>query len=211
MSERLALCARCPAKSSVQSWSPGSNPKRSRYSAHRRPPLLGETGVPLLLRERRERDEHVAAFLDRHPVRVRIGLTRLCVGSHRIDLPGGERILPQVVRRVVVGPPLRRRVLEDRTQRSAHELRRRIEEERKLGIEDIDRADATVRPVLFREVEQIATRSRHELARRKALPPRKRAEPRILLAPAAAEGRGKRLVLLRRTRTHRRVGAYRLL
>ena len=32
--ERFALCARCPAKSSVQSWLPGSKPNFVRYSAH---------------------------------------------------------------------------------------------------------------------------------------------------------------------------------
>ena len=32
--ERLALCARCPAKSSVESWFSGSSPLLSKYSAH---------------------------------------------------------------------------------------------------------------------------------------------------------------------------------
>ena len=102
-------------------------PEVFRPLRHRRPPLLGETGVPLLLRERRERDEHVAAFLDRHPVRIAIW-PAVTVVPHPVDLPRRERILSYVVRRIVVRPPARGRVFKNRTQSRAHELLRGIEQ-----------------------------------------------------------------------------------
>ena len=115
---------------------------------HRRPPLLGETGVPLLLCERRERDEHVAALLDRHAVGVGVRLAGLGVRPHRVHLARGEGILPEVVRRIVVVPLVRRGVLEYRAQRSAGEFCRGVEQERQLRIEYVHRSNAAVRAVL---------------------------------------------------------------
>ena len=186
-------------------------PEVFRPLRHRRPPLLGEAGVPLLLRQRRERDEHVAALLHRHPVRVSVRLAGLGVCPHRVHLARGERILPEVVRRIVVFPLVRRGVLEYRAQRGAGEFGRGVEQKRQLRIEYVHRSNAAVRAVLLRKVHKLPAGSRHELARGKALPPRERAEPRVFLAAAPPERRHKRGVLRLGVLTHRSVCADRIL
>ncbi len=69
--ERFALCARWPAKSSVESWFSGSRPFSFRYSAHLVSSgqyCVGEVGVAFHVGERGQHDQHVAALFHRHLV-----------------------------------------------------------------------------------------------------------------------------------------------
>ena len=77
-------------KSSVQSWFSGSRPYCSRYCAHwvsLRPPRRNEVRVAFGLRDGVAQQQHVAAFLDRHPFAA-------------VVAAGDERIGAQIVRRI---------------------------------------------------------------------------------------------------------------
>ena len=108
-SERLALWARCPAKSSVQSWVGGLEScllQISRPLGQQRPVLWSEAGVPLRLGDSRGQDDHVARFLHRHL--VVFGLL-----SSPVNLTVRQRVSAQVVRRERKMPSPRSSIVED--------------------------------------------------------------------------------------------------
>ena len=117
--DRLALCARWPAKSSVESWLAGSRPFSRRYSAHcvncgqywrtkSQLPSFAAHGVG--------KDQQVAALFHRHL--VVFGLLAAAV-----DLPVGQRIGAQIVRRKGQLPARQRGVLHHRLELRLKQLR----------------------------------------------------------------------------------------
>ena len=107
--ERLALRARCPAKSSVQSWLAGSKPWSSQYLAHWvswGQYLAAKSAFFSICGDGGDHDQHVAALLDGH-------LVLLGSLAAAVDLSGRGGIRTQVVRGEGKFPPRRGRVIEN--------------------------------------------------------------------------------------------------
>src|ERR1035441_1829673 len=168
--ERLALWARWPMKSSVQSWFSGSRPYCSKYFAHEvigaelvlrvqavllqilcplgqlRPPRRNELRIAFGLRDGVTKQKHVAAFLHRHSFAA-------------VVTTGDERIRAQIVRRIrelpVGGGGVHQDVNKRRlSQRGAEQNQHRIH-----WIKHVHGGDVAVARVLFGEVERLDRKS----------------------------------------------------
>ena len=146
---RLTLCARCPAKSSVQSWFSGSKPLSFRYAAHRsscfqyRP---AKSALPLHLRDGGQQDQQISALFHRHLVLFR-------PFAAPIDLAIGVRICAEIVGSERECPALGRRVVHERHEKRLGQRRTEQQELGRHRIEHIGRADAAVRVVLLAELQ----------------------------------------------------------
>ena len=78
------------------------------------------------------------------------------------------------------GPPRKRGVLEDRRELRFQQVWIEEQEERRRGIEDVDRRDAAVGEVLLGEVQEGAIKVRDELVRRQRLAISQHGELRVL-------------------------------
>ena len=174
LSERLALWARWPAKSSVQSWFSGSRPCSSRYSAHleRRPVPVRERRAAVDLREAGHAQQHVAALLDRH-------LALLGLLAAAVDLTVGERVRAEVVRREREFPGRRGGERQDRLELGLQEGGIEKEKEGAGRIEHVDRAHAAVARVLLREVQEASIVVAHQRMAAEALAKGKAHELRV--------------------------------
>jgi len=113
-----------------------------------RPIGFGEFGIALLVGQRGEHDEHVAAFLHRHAVAI--------AAIHAIHLPAGMGIGAEVMRRIAVRPARRGGVIEHGNEHGLDQRRAENQEERCLRKQHIHRADATVGKIFLREHQRLA-------------------------------------------------------
>ena len=179
MTERFALCARWPMKSSVQSWFSGSRPYFSRYFAHC--VSCGHHGatksaLPSACAIGVAENQHVAAFLDRHPLAAVIAADR-------------ERIGAQVVRRVGELPVRRGGVHQHVDQRGLGQRRAEQDPDRVHREEDVHRGDVAVAGVFLGEEQRLLVRVGGQAVGGDALAIGQRGDLRVLLAAQPASGR----------------------
>ena len=186
--ERLTLCARWPAKSSVQSWFSGSKPSCLRYFGpllELRPIVAGEIGVAFDLGDRGHQDQQVAAFLDRH-------LVLLGALAAAIDLAVGLGIGAEIVRRERKLPAIAGRVIHERHDKRLGERRAEQQKLRRHRVEHVGRGDAAVGVILLAELKRLAVGVGDEFAGGKTLAVGERCNRGILVA-AGAEQVGRQL------------------
>ena len=174
--ERLALCARWPAKSSVESWFSGSSPFSFRYSAHLVSSgqyFSAKAALPSTSRQRGQQDEHVAALFHRH-------LVLLGALAAAVDLAVGQRIRAQIVRREGPRPAGHACVFEHRLQLRLQQARIEEQRERRARIDHVHRGDAAVAEILLGEVHGGAVGIGHQLVRRQGLPVGQHGQPRVV-------------------------------
>ena len=183
--ERFALCARCPAKSSVESWFSGIETLFAQVLGpfgHLRPVARGVIGVALHARQRRQHDQHIAALFHRH-------LVLFGALAAAVDLPVGLRIRAQIVRRERKAPAIHARVIHHRLQLRLQQARAEEQRERRAGIDHVHRGDAAVAEILLREVQRGAVGIGHQFVRGQRLAIGQHGELRVLLAAAPCAGR----------------------
>ncbi len=138
------------------------------------PVLVGELAIAFHLRQSGEHDQHIARLFHRHPIAV--GAT------HAVHLSHGRRISAKIVRRIIVGPQRRRRVVEGRNQHGLGQRRTQREKERRLRKQHVDRADAAVGEILFRKQQRHAPAVRSQLVTGPGLTIGQHAEGRVLIS-----------------------------
>ncbi len=151
-------------------------------------------------RQGRQDDQHVPRLLDRHPIAVS--------AAHAIDLPERPRIRAEIVRRVVVGPQRRRRVVEHRHQHGFGQRRTEHEEERSLGEQHIHGTDAAVGKILLGKYERHAAGICRQFVAGPGLPIGQRAQRGVLVPARGAQSIQQDLVILPAPIDERRVIAF---
>ena len=125
-----------------------------------RPPSGGKANIALHVRERGKRDYHVAALLHGHQHALLLALLAAAV-----DLPFSERIEAKIMRREGPRPAGMACVHHDWRKRGAEESGAHEKKMRRLGIENVNRADESARPLLLRKIDGLVVLVRHKLAR----------------------------------------------
>ena len=159
--ERFALCARCPAKSSVESWFSGIEALLVQVLGplgQLRPVARGVIGVAFHARQRRQQDQHIAALFHRH-------LVLFGALAAAIDLAVGLRIRAQIVRREGEAPAIHARVIHHGLELRLQQARAEEQRERRAGIDHVHRGDAAVAEILLRKVERGAIDIGHQFVR----------------------------------------------
>ena len=140
-----------------------------------RPIEAGEIRVAFHLRHRAEKQQKVAALLDRHLV-----LFRPLPAA--VALAVGVRVLSQVMRREGELPTLRGRVAHERHHEGLGQRRPKQQELGRHGVKHVRGRDAAVAVVFLAELQRFAVGVRHELAGREALAVGQGADARVMLA-----------------------------
>ena len=146
--ERLALCARWPAKSSVESWFSGSRPFSFRYSAHFvscGQYLLGEVGVAFHAAPGRPAGSACCRSLPPASGSLRCARRRRRPGRWPADT------CPDRAARTATASARMRGVLQHRLAAALEQPRVEQQGERRAGIDHVHGGDAAVAEVLLGE------------------------------------------------------------